>query len=222
VTRETGVIVYPVVAPYPVDLLSQVDEVGERSARELQEAALDVAGRMVEEQRAVALGEVGRPHFEVPESVATVGEAVFRHALEVARDADCPVVIHSEDLNPGAYRALAEFAARASFPVERLVKHYARQVLPPKDLGGVVPSYVARRETVAQATAQPGPWLLETDYLDDPRRPGAVLDLTTVPRRAAALAVQGNEALDRLRIPFVETIERVYGFRPAAPVGGCR
>ncbi|HYA70362.1 MAG TPA: hypothetical protein VEH28_03225, partial [Thermoplasmata archaeon] len=81
--------------------------------------------------------------------------------------------------------------------------------------GGVVPSYLAKRDLVREVAGSPGPWFLETDFLDDPRRPGAVLDLATIPRRAAALVAQEPaEAAERLYVPFVESVERVYGWRP--------
>jgi TatD-related deoxyribonuclease len=218
---EAGVIVYVVVAPYPVDLVSVAPTLGLGAAVRLQEEALDLAGRWVEEQRAVALGEVGRPHFAVPPAIGQACEGVFGHALEVARDVGCPAVVHSEDLDSAGYRGLANLAARVGFPVGRLVKHYARSHVPPAERGGVVPSFLASRSLAAECLEDPGPWFWETDYLDDPKRPGAVLDLATVPRRAAQAAARGPEALERLRIPFESSIRAVYGFTPVVgPKGG--
>ena len=210
----TRVRVFVVVAPYPIDVLHQVEKLGEVAAVELQTAALDLAGTWVEAQRAVALGEVGRPHFPIgPELVEPV-DAVFRHALEVARDVGCPAVVHCGDLDAAGYRDLAALAAAASFPPHRLVKHYARTVVAPEDRLGVVPSYIARRELMDDLRSDGGPWFLETDFLDDPARKGAVLDLTTVPKRARAIAGQGPDGVERLRIPFVESVRAVYGFSP--------
>ncbi|MGI0131994.1 MAG: TatD family hydrolase [Thermoplasmata archaeon] len=214
VTDATGVVVYLVVAPYPIDLLSTASRLGLAAAVEVQMGALELAGRWVDEQRAVALGEVGRPHFPVSGELGEAAETVFRHALEVARDVGCPAVVHCDDLDADGYRDLASFAAKSAFPLGKLVKHYARVVRPPVELGGIVPSYVARRDTVRDALPQPGPWFLETDFLDDPRRPGAVLDLATVPRRASAIAEGSADARDRLSVPFVESIRSVYGFAP--------
>ena len=219
VTEATGVVVYLVVAPYPVDLVQAAPRIGLPAATELQMRALELAGRWVDEQRAVALGEVGEPHFAVPEEVVRAIEEVLRHALEVARDAGCPAVVHSADLDPDGYRRLAGLAAQTAFPLGKLIKHYAREVRAPAELDGVVPSYLARRETVRAALDQPGPWFLETDFLDDPHRPGAVLDLETVPRRAAAVAAQGPSAAERLAIPFVEAVRSVYGILPTLPGG---
>ena len=215
VTADTGVVVYVVVAPYPVDLLRQAEQLGLPAAVELQRSGLELAGRWVVEQRAVALGEVGRCHFEVPPELRDAGETVFRSALEVARDAGCPAIVHCEELTAEGYQGLAALAASTSFPVGRLVKHYARGIVPAADRAGVVPSFVARREIVGKAWGEEGPWFLETDFLDDPKRPGAVLDLATVPRRARALLEKDPRASERLRIPFVDSVRSVYGFEPA-------
>jgi TatD-related deoxyribonuclease len=221
VGREAGVRAYPVLAPYPIDLLSQIDSLGPAAALELHLAALDLAGRWIEEGRAVALGEVGRPHFPVPADRQEAVETVFRHALEVARDVGCPAVLHTEDLDGTGFQGIAALAVETQFPLSRLVKHYHRTEVAVDAFHGVIPSYLARRETVARALTTPGPWFLETDFLDDPHRPGAVLDLATVPRRATAIASQGPEATERLRIPFETSIEKVYGVHPrVTPEGG--
>jgi len=212
VEAETGVTVYLVVAPYPVDLVEATAELGVGAALELHRTALDLAGRWVRERRAVALGEVGRPHFPVAPEVGEAANRALDHALAVARDSGCPVVVHSEDLDITGYRDLAERAERAGLPRERVVKHYARSRLPASERSAVTPSYLARRDLVRDVVGDPSPWFLETDFLDDPARPGAVLDLATIPRRAAALSETPD--VDRLWIPFVDSVEKVYGFRP--------
>jgi len=212
--EEVGVRIYPVLAPYPIDLVEASARLGRVRALALHVGALDLAGRWVREKKAVALGEVGRPHFPVSEEVAGLVEEAFRHALTVAHDSDCPVVVHSPDLTEEGFRELAERARAVGLPAERVVKHYARSRLVPGSGGGVVPSYLARRELTRDVMRDPGPWFLETDYLDDPRRPGAVLDIATVPRRADAFADGMEQGADRLWVPFVESVERVYGWRP--------
>jgi len=105
---EAGVRAYPVLAPYPIDLVGASAQLGTRAALDLHRAALDLAGRWVRERKAVAVGEVGRPHFPVPAEVAEVVEQAFHHALTVARDSDCPVVVHSADLTSAGFHELAD------------------------------------------------------------------------------------------------------------------
>ena len=211
---EVGVRAYPVLAPYPIDLVVAAAQLGPERALELHRSALDLAGRWVREKKAVALGEVGRPHFAISEPLTTLVEQAFRHALEVAHDSDCPVVVHSADLSAEGYSELAERAREAGLRAERVVKHYSRSRTEPGTTRGVVPSYLARRDLVGAVIRDPGPWFLETDFLDDPARPGAVLDLATVPRRASAIAQNPEQGAERLYGPFVESVERVYGWRP--------
>jgi TatD-related deoxyribonuclease len=209
-----GVVAYVVVAPYPVDLLAAAGQLGTEGALALHLRALDLAGTWVRERRAVALGEVGWPHFELGPELTVAARRAFAHALEVAHDVDCPAVVHSPDLDAAGWQELAAAARRAGLPPRRVVKHYARALRPTGAAPEVVPSYLARRELVDTAFAEPGPWFLETDFLDDPRRPGAVLDLATVPRRAVALSRRSPAAADRLEIPFVRSVHEVYGVTP--------
>lgn len=219
VREETSVVAYPVIAPYPIDLLRAQQSMGLDSAVRLQMDALELAGRRVRDHRAVALGEVGRPHFPIEDpKVAEASERLFDFALAVAHDADCPAVVHCEDLGAEGYRDLVARARRAGLPAERVVKHYARsRFFVPEDIP--VRSYLARREVAREVLGDPGPWFWETDFLDDPARPGAVLDLTTVPKRAKWVASEFPELVDRLRVPFDESVRKVYGLSLRAPSG---
>ncbi len=217
VHEGTGVQVPLVVAPYPVDLVQAAPTLGVPGALDLHLRALDLAGRWVKERRAVALGEVGWPHFPVPSEVAAACRSAFRHALEVARDVGCPAVVHSPDLDGAGWEQLEREAGEVGLPSHHVVKHYARSRRPSGAGGTTVPSYLARRELVNDVLTDPGPWFLETDYLDDPKRPGAVLDLATVPRRAAALARSSASAAEHLAVPFLRSVEQVYGFTPELP-----
>jgi TatD-related deoxyribonuclease len=214
VRSACGVVVYVVIAPYPVDLVGAAASLGTSAALDLHYQALDLAGRWVKEARAVALGEVGWPHFPVAPEIAQASRAAFVHALEVARDVGCPAVVHSPDLDDAGWHELEEVARAAGLPGRRVVKHYARVRRAPAPGDGAVPSYLARRELVNEVLSDPGPWFLETDYLDDPTRPGAVLDLATVPRRAASLARRSPSEAERLAIPFVRSVQQVYGVTP--------
>lgn len=214
VRSETPVSTSLVVAPYPVDLLEEADALGLAAAIDLQEKALDLAGEWVRDRRAVALGEVGWPHFAIQESLRAASRSIFRHALEVAHDAGCPAIVHCEDLTAEGYRELGQLAREVGIPPERVVKHYARSYVPVADRSGIVPSFLARKEEFRQVLGDPGPWFFETDFLDDPRRPGAVLDIATVPRRAKAIARDHPDLIERLRLPFVDSVAKVYGFTP--------
>ena len=58
-------------------------------------------------------------------------------------------------------------------------------------------------------------FFLETDYMDDPRRPGAVLGPKTVPKRTKQLLEAGVEE-DVLWTTHHELAMKVYGEPPAS------
>jgi TatD-related deoxyribonuclease len=179
-------------------------------ARELMQAGLEVATEYVEDGRALAL-KSGRPHYPVSDAVWDASNAALRHALSLAGDLGCVLQLHTEDTDD-----LAEVGAWAKdrgVSPEKVVKHYASG-----PVEGATPSVVSRKEELRAAVASDEPFLMETDFLDDPDRPGAVLGPKTVPRRVRWLRGEGAE--EAMRVAHVETPERIYGIDTRAALDG--
>jgi TatD-related deoxyribonuclease len=209
---ETQVRAFATVSPHPVDLVKHVEAgMPLDEAEDLVRAGLDAAARLVEEGRAVALGEVGRPHFEVPDEVMGAANRLFDHAMALARDADCAVVIHSESTTPEVCAEIAGRAGRAGLPRDRVVKHYSPPLVLPEENHGLVPSVLASRRFCREAAGKGDRFMLETDYLDDPRRPGAVMALTTVPKRSYGLLNDGSFSEGLLERIHVHWPKVAYG-----------
>jgi len=191
-----------------------VDERGfePNAARDLMCDGLDVAVEYVREGRALAV-KSGRPHYDVTDAVWTASNDVLRHALSLGAAADCAVQLHteaSEDLTE-----IAEWAAERGLARERVVKHYAAGVL-----AGPTPSVMSERDRLERAAERGRPFLMETDFVDDPDRPGAVLGPKTVPRRVRWLLEAGHEAA--VRNAHVETPALVYDVDTEATLDGDR
>lgn len=114
----------------------------------------------------------------------------------------CAVQLHTE--GGSDFTEVTEWAEDRGLPAERVVKHYAG----PKT-EGPVPSVLASEENIEGAMEQGRPFMLETDFIDDPDRPGAVLGPKTVPKRTLWLQQAGHD--DVVREAHVETPRRVYG-----------
>jgi len=169
-------------------------------------AGLDVAAEFVREGRALAL-KSGRPHYEVSDAVWEASNEVLRHALSLGADRDCAVQLHTE-----ATEDLTEVAAWAEergLPARRVVKHYAGG-----RLAGPTPSVMSEKDRLETAAERGAPFLMETDFVDDPDRPGAVLGPKTVPRRVRWLLEEGYD--DAVRLAHVETPGSVYGIDTGA------
>jgi TatD-related deoxyribonuclease len=68
---------------------------------------------------------------------------------------------------------------------------------------------MCEKEYLETAVEVGEPFLMETDFVDDADRPGAVMGPKTVPRRVRWLQEQGHD--DAIHLAHVETPEAVYG-----------
>jgi TatD-related deoxyribonuclease len=197
---------WPVLGVHP-GLVSQLVDDGydPTDARDLMQTGLAVAAEYVADDRALAL-KSGRPHYEVSGAVWEASNDVMRHGFTLAAEADCAIQLHtegSEDLTE-----VTGWARERGLPAEQVVKHYAGG-----RLAGPTKSVISNTDdlvvAVERAETDDVPFMMETDFIDDPDRPGAVLGPKTVPRRVRWLLQEGHE--DAVRVAHVETPERVYG-----------
>ncbi|MEF8800968.1 MAG: TatD family hydrolase [Halolamina sp.] len=151
--------------------------------------------------RALAL-KTGRPHYEVSDAVWDASNAVLKHGLALGAEHDCAVQLHTEGADH--LTEIAEWAEARGLPSERVVKHYAGGTLV-----GPTPSVMSEKARLERAVEADEPFLMETDYVDDPDRPGAVLGPKTVPRRVRWLLAEGHD--DAVHRAHVETPRLVYG-----------
>ena len=182
----TRIQVFVALGPYPVDFLGLRTALGHGAAMDAMRSGIDRAGRLIAEGKAVAFGEVGRPHFPVAQEVTDACNDLLEYTMQRAKDLGCAVVLHTEDPNPATFAEFARMASKAGLPSGRVVKHHSTPFTRPEDTHGLVPSILAKETLVSEAMKGGPRFLLETDYIDDPRRPGAVLGPATVPRKTRA------------------------------------
>ena len=193
---------WPVLGVHPA-LISRLVEDGHtpEAAGAFMREGLDIAAEFVAADRALAL-KSGRPHYDVSEAVWDASNEVMCHAFERGGDLDCPVQLHTE--GGDEFEQVAEWATARGLDRDQVVKHYS-----PGPVSGPVASVICNRDALEAAAAHDDPFLMETDFLDDPDRPGAVLGPKTVPKRVRWLREQGYD--DAMECAHVETPARVYG-----------
>ncbi|MCJ2520100.1 MAG: TatD family hydrolase [Candidatus Thermoplasmatota archaeon] len=209
--RQLGVEVLVALGPHPVELLALERNEGLEKAVEIMRSGLEVASHYVLERRAVAIGEVGRPHFPVDETIWDSSNELMAYSMQLAREADCAVILHTEEARPDLFRELATMAKAAGLSGDRVVKHHSDPLVLPRENHGIFPSVIAREDYVQVAARKGLRFLMETDYLDDPRRPGAVLGLNTVPRRCTRLLLDDIISKDDLHKIHADNVREVYG-----------
>ena len=213
--EDPGLSVRVVLGPHPAHAVHLASELGEEDAAADHLLAVDLALEHIAEGRAHGLGEVGRPHWPVDEATWSWCNDLLQEVLERARDVQAAVQLHIEGEGEPAYRSLAGIASAAHFPLDRLIRHHAPPKIDAASCHGLVPSVIVGEGTleVIEATwsASDHGCMLETDHLDDPDRPGAVLGPRTVPRRTRALARSGILDEEALHTMHADLPERIYG-----------
>ena len=206
VNGATGILpgrAWPVLGVHPGLVSRLVDDAGlaPAAAADLMCAGLDRAAEHVRRGDALAL-KSGRPHYEVSDAVWAASNEVMCHAFALGAELDCAVQLHTEASDD--LTEVAAWAEERGLPAHRVVKHYAGG-----RLAGPTPSVMSDTDRLTVAAEAGEPFLMETDFVDDPDRPGAVLGPKTVPRRVRWLLEDGYD--DAVERAHVRTPERVYG-----------
>ncbi len=176
------------VGPYPILLLGLAEKYGSQKASEIMVQGMEIAGEAVAEGKAQALGEIGRPHFPVPDDIWDASNEILETGMRIARENDCPVIIHSEAGTTETNRSLAEIARKAGLDPGLVIKHSSPPFVTEEENFGVMPSMPASRDNIRQAISKGSDrFMLETDYYDDPEKPGARMSVNTVPKRIKAM-----------------------------------
>ena len=197
--RETsGLDVRVVLGPHPAAFAHQFEKwVGEKGDDGIEMAvenywnSIDAAMCFIHENKAVALGEVGRPHWEVSEQIWKLSNELLKQTMSLSKKESIPLQLHVEAGVEEVYSSLASLADSVGLNRSRLIRHFAPPDISRENTMGITPSVNLRKsgleKLMLQIESSDG-FMLETDYMDDPRRPGAVLGPKTVPKRTQQLA----------------------------------
>ncbi|MFB6134914.1 MAG: TatD family hydrolase [Halanaeroarchaeum sp.] len=214
VERASGVLrgrAWPVLGVHPALVSKLIDDRGydPEDAAGLMKAGLETAAEYADAGTAVAI-KSGRPHYDVSAAVWDASNEVLRRALELGAETDVAVQLHTEETTD--LTQVAGWAESVGLEPERVVKHYASG-----DVAGLTPSVMSQKDYLEIAVERRKPFLMETDFVDDPDRPGAVMGPKTVPRRVDWLQDRGEE--DAIRTAHVETPEAIYGINTIGTLG---
>ena len=221
VRKHHGLNVRVVLGPHPAAFAHQFirwmdedQENGAERACENYRDSIDAALEFLHEGKAHAIGEVGRPHWPVSDEVWDLSNMLLEETMAMAAKENIALQLHVEGELESTYRDLSEMAERANLSKNKLVRHYS-----PPQIDESMTRGLTSRVLVGKGALQPlmetyeqnkTGFMLETDYMDDPRRPGAVLGPKTVPKRTQQLLEAGMDE-DALWRCHVDVPNAIYG-----------
>lgn len=205
---EIGVFV--TVGPYPVDYIKLKEKLGRDMAIKLMKKGIDEAAELCNENKIVGIGEIGRPHFPVDKQVIKDSNEILFYGMQRANDVNVPVIIHTESTTQNQCKELVELGKKAGLSAHKIVKHFSPPLILKDENFGLMPSVLASEKNIIQAVKKGSRFLMETDYIDDMRRPGAVLGPKTVPKRTFELLEKGLLNEKQVFIIHKENPEKTY------------
>lgn len=212
INANTDVKAFAVVGAHPAELSRRVENGLELElAEKMMKSTLEDAQKLVIEGKAVGIGEIGRPHYEVSPEEMEAHKRIMLYAMELAADADCAVQLHTESAGPEQFLEFAEMADKAGLQRHKVIKHFSGPLVAEDENHGLTPSLIATRDVIVEGLKKGNNFLMETDYLDMLDRPGAVLGPKTVPRRTKELLRNGTLTEEDAYKIHVENVENVYG-----------
>jgi TatD-related deoxyribonuclease len=203
--------VFVTVGPYPVDYIKLREKFGREQAIQIMKNGMDLAADLCNDKQCIAIGEIGRPHFTVDEQTLSDSNDILVYGMEKARDVGVPVVLHTESTTPDQCKAFVEMGKKVGLPADRIVKHYSPPLIKISENYGLMPSVLASEKNVIVALEKGTRFMMETDYIDDPNRPGAVLSPKTVPKRTLELISKGILTEKQAYEIHVENPKKTYG-----------
>ena len=222
VRTEFGLEVGVVLGPHPVAWEKQIPELGIEASSELHLEAVSLALEYIDSGHAHCLGEVGRPHYPVREEIWERADDLLLEILSMASSSRTSVQLHVEENGHTTYNELSQLCISSGISSERAIRHFAPPNVSADFTQGLSATVNVGRgsvETIVETAREAkSPWGMETDFLDDNRRPGAVLGPKTVPKRTqelcSSLLNEGwseNEVESLLTKVHSEWPESLYG-----------
>ena len=151
INRDTDVKAFAVVGAHPAELSRRVKAGMDLETAELQmRNALKNAQKLVLEGKAVAIGEVGRPHYDVSPHELEVHNRLISYSMELAKDVGCPVQLHTESAGSEQFLEFAEMADKVNIPRNMVIKHFSGASVLEKENHGLTPSLIATKDVVKE------------------------------------------------------------------------
>jgi TatD-related deoxyribonuclease len=198
-----------VLGVHPAEVVMLVEGFGVERALEIVERAMRLAARYVEEGLATGLGEVGRPHYEAPKPALDVCNKVLDLSLELAKDLNCPIHLHLER-GHDAIRDVVERVRKVGIRPSLVVIHHAEPRVVGR-CGGLTPSVPRRGKSLREAFAKGSDFLVESDFVDDPKRPGVVSYPWAIALEVSEMLREGFVSEEVVERVFIENFEKLYG-----------
>ena len=211
IVKKTKVGCFVTVGPYPVDYIKFLKKFERKKAIEIMKKGMDEAAEFCNEyNNCIAIGEIGRPHFDVEKQIFEDSNEILLYGMKVAKENDLAVVLHTETTTPKNCKEFFEMGKKVGLDANKIVKHFSPPLIHKDENYGLMPSVLASKKNIVKALEKGTRFMMETDYIDDLNRPGAVLGPKTVPKSTNSLIEKGILKEEDAYVIHKENPEKTY------------
>ena len=205
--------------PAEVDKLIDKYRMDPVKVLELGISVVDYVAGLCREGILDGIGEVGRQHYKTTAERVVIAQAVMERALEQARDHGCIVHLHLENKGEATVALTHRTAASIGLLGEsarRVIFHHSKPVMVEAAVrlgySATLPGVPRLLEHVVKELSPV--YIMESDFIDDPARPGVVVypwEMALAQERLLRRGLVDEEYLYRVN---VDNAVKVYGVEP--------
>jgi TatD-related deoxyribonuclease len=192
VRNKFGITVSVILGPHPVAWEHQIHTMGLEKSSSLHLQAVKIALEYISSGHAICLGEVGRPHYPVSDEIWDASNDLLLKIMKLAAEAKTSIQLHVEDNGEKTYSDLAILCDKAKLSRHLAIRHYAPANISEEFTHGLSVTVSIGKDSISKIVEtlpmSNSYWGMETDFLDDEKRPGAVLGPKTIPKRTQQLS----------------------------------
>jgi len=198
IREKFGIKVSVILGPHPVSWEKQIHKIGLHESTSLHLQAVKLAIQYISLGDAVCLGEVGRPHYPVDSKIWDAANDLLLEIMKLAAEEEISIQLHVEDDGEKTYSDLAKLCDKAGLPRHLAIRHYAPANIRTDFTHGLSVTVSVGKDSISKIVESlpycNSYWGMETDFLDDKNRPGAVLGPKTIPKRTHQLTEKLTES----------------------------
>ncbi len=180
---------------------------------ELSKSIIEYLAKRFDEGLIDGVGEIGRPHYKTsPESILATQE-VLEYTLHLSKDHGFPLQLHLENKRGFTAWNISSLVRKIGVPQDNVLVHHARpgvlEEVVETTLWATVPGIekCLKRAFEKLDQEQFDHIMVESDFIDDPRRPGVVAypwSLVEAERKMLKENVIDEEILKRVNVDNVK------------------
>ncbi len=217
IVKELNIEVRKFIGIHPADVDKNIARLGIDKALEVVDSVMHLIENLIKNGVVDGLGEFGWPHYKaLPEAFSANIYTTIR-ALELAHDYDVPIHLHLEQKGEVTIRAIYKLMESVGVKRERLIIHhvdtktYASAVR--RGFYATALGKVELLSRIIRNVHDVSTLLVESDHIDDPKRPGVAMYPWEIRDCVNSLLSMGvNE--DILYKVFVDNVVKAFSVKP--------